>query len=402
MKEDAGDDWFPLNSGQTPPEGAVKYPTTTGNLWTSSQRQSNSLHEISYRACFKAELPRFFITRYSEEGDIVYDPFMGRGTTLVEAGLNGRTPFGVDINPLSQILAAPRLDPPPISKVSDRLNRIPMERGLAADIDLSMFFHHETESELMSLRNYLLERERNGESDNVDRFIRMVATNRLTGHSPGFFSVYTLPPNQAATQESQIRINRKLKQEPAYRDIRMIILKKSSSLMRSLTPETMERLRRFSEHSMLAVCDARDTSGFIEEESVNLTVTSPPFLNVVQYKLDNWLRLWFNGIDLGNGDSEPFVTSNISEWSAFITGVFRDLNRITAPGGRVAFEVGEVKRGSVKLEDYVIRSGKEAGLDVERVFINSQSFTKTSNIWGIRNNMDGTNTNRIVLFRKPV
>ena len=35
--------------------------------WTARQRQSNSIHEISYRACFKAELPRFFIELFSKK-----------------------------------------------------------------------------------------------------------------------------------------------------------------------------------------------------------------------------------------------------------------------------------------------------------------------------------------------
>ena len=43
--------------------------------WTSKQRQAHSLHEISYRACYKPQLPQFFIERLSEEGDVVYDPF---------------------------------------------------------------------------------------------------------------------------------------------------------------------------------------------------------------------------------------------------------------------------------------------------------------------------------------
>src|SRR5919205_3907131 len=58
--------------------------------WTARQRQSHALHEVSYRACFKAELPRFFIERLTAPGDLVYDPFMGRGTTLLEAALMGR------------------------------------------------------------------------------------------------------------------------------------------------------------------------------------------------------------------------------------------------------------------------------------------------------------------------
>ena len=82
-------------------------PRFINEFWTSSQRQSHSLHEISYRACFKAELPRFFINQLTKYGDLVYDPFMGRGTTLLEAALLGREVAGNDINPLSRILIEP-------------------------------------------------------------------------------------------------------------------------------------------------------------------------------------------------------------------------------------------------------------------------------------------------------
>ena len=89
--------------------------------WTSGQRQANSLHEISYRACFKPQLPEFFIQRLTSEGDGVYDPFMGRGTTPLEALLMGRKPMGNDINPLSQVLLSPRLNPPSIKQIVERL-----------------------------------------------------------------------------------------------------------------------------------------------------------------------------------------------------------------------------------------------------------------------------------------
>ncbi|MFA4848174.1 MAG: DNA methyltransferase, partial [Methanoregula sp.] len=62
----------------------------TNEFWTSRQRQASSIHEISYRACFKPQLPRFFINLLTKKGDIVYDPFSGRGTTVIEAGLMGR------------------------------------------------------------------------------------------------------------------------------------------------------------------------------------------------------------------------------------------------------------------------------------------------------------------------
>jgi predicted methyltransferase len=80
--------------------------------------------------------------------------------------------------------------------------------------------------------------------------------------------------------------------------------------------------------------------------------------------------------------------------------VFRELYRVTRPGGHVAFEVGEVRKGNIRLEEEVVRLGVRQGFQCEGIMINSQSFTKTANIWGISNNAKGTNTNRIVVFRR--
>jgi hypothetical protein len=48
----------------------------------------------------------------------------------------------------------------------------------------------------------------------------------------------------------------------------------------------------------------------------------------------------------------------------------------------------------------VVRCGLDAGLRPELILINDQKFSKTANCWGVDNNVLGTNTNRIVLFRK--
>ena len=52
----------------------LSVPVYEQELWTSGQRQANPLHEISYRACFKPQLPAYFIERLTREGDAVYDP----------------------------------------------------------------------------------------------------------------------------------------------------------------------------------------------------------------------------------------------------------------------------------------------------------------------------------------
>ena len=99
-------------------------------FWTSGQRQAHSIHEISYRACFKPQLPDFFISRLTQPGDPVYDPFSGRGTTAIQAALLGRRPIANDINPLGAMLVRPRLHPPSINEVRARLASIDFGRAM--------------------------------------------------------------------------------------------------------------------------------------------------------------------------------------------------------------------------------------------------------------------------------
>src|SRR5579862_6372871 len=200
---------FSLNGRRTAIERRDGVDFYFNEFWTARQRQAHRLHEISYRACFKPQLPAFFIERLTARGDRVYDPFMGRGTTPLQAALMGRAPIGNDVNPLSAMLTLPRLNPPSLDRVVERLRAIDWICSDEASDDLLAFFHPRTLEQILALRSYLLRREAEGALDATDRWIRMVAVNRLTGHSPGFFSVYTLPPNQAASAAAQRKINAK-------------------------------------------------------------------------------------------------------------------------------------------------------------------------------------------------
>ncbi|MGB4444334.1 MAG: DNA methyltransferase [Dethiobacteria bacterium] len=379
------------------PDPAVDIPVYINEFWTSKQRAAHSLHEVSYRACFKPQLPRFFITRLTGENDLVYDPFMGRGTTVIEAALLNRVPVGCDINPLSQILTNPRLNPPEIVEIQERLQSIDLQKPQEIWDDLLVFYHPETLRSITNLREYLLKKEKYGELDRVDAWIRMVATNRLTGHSRGFFSVYTLPPNQAVSVDSQRKINEKRSQTPPWRDVKAIILRKSRSLLRKLKRSEATLLQSIFTRTRLITSSA-DHTPEIQDNTVNLVVTSPPFLDVVDYHQDNWLRCWFNGIDTGGVNI--WHLSNPGAWQEKMTDLFKELKRILVPGGYVAFEVGEVRNGKIFLETLVVPAALTAGLIPEMVIVNSQAFTKTSNCWGVDNLKKRTNTNRIILLRR--
>jgi hypothetical protein len=374
-------------------ETSVEIPVFVNEFWTAKQRAANSLHEISYRACFKPQLPRFFIERLTTPGQVVYDPFMGRGTTLLEAALLGRIPAGCDVNPLSMVLLGPRLQPPDHEEVLARLGRINFKDHDELPEDLLVFYHPDTLREIAALKKYFT---RPG-LDRVDRWISMVALNRLTGHSPGFFSVYTLPPNQAVSVKSQRKINADRAQTPPRREAQKLILKKTRSLLSDCDATTRAALLSVAKQAVLVNGAARATPQ-IADDSVSLVVTSPPFLDVVDYAGDNWLRCWFLGLDAKT--IQITTPKKLESWQMEMTAVFRELRRVLKPGGHIAFEVGEVRHGKIKLEETVVRCGVEVGLKPMLILINDQKFTKTANCWGVDNNSKGTNTNRIVLFQK--
>ena len=377
------------------PDRGTELPVYVNEFWTSKQRAAHSLHEISYRACFKPQLPRFFITRLTRPDELVHDPFMGRGTTPLEAALLGRRAVGSDLNPLSVRLLAPRFDPPELVEVERRLASFDLERSRVLPEDLLAFYHPATLRRIVNLREELRRRRTGGSLDGVDRWIRMVATNRLTGHSPGFFSVYTLPPNQAASVRSQRRINERRNQAPPERDVRALILRKTRSLLARLGPGDRARLSGAGARLLTA---SADRTPAIAGGSVRLVVTSPPFLDVVNYRADNWLRCWFNGVD---GDKVAlWHWTRAADWQTAMTRVFRELHRVLVPSGLVAFEVGEVRSGRLLLETLVVPAARDAGLEPRLVLVNDQRFTKTSNCWGVDNRRKGTNTNRVVLLQK--
>ena len=136
----------------------------------------------------------------------------------------------------------------------------------------------------------------------------------------------------------------------------------------------------------------------LPDSSVALVVTSPPFLDIVHYAQDNWLRCWFAGIDADAVEIAMHRTE--AAWESMVRAALTEMARVLRPSGHVAFEVGEVRGGAVLLEKAVWRAAE--GLPFKRlaVMVNQQEFTKTANCWGVDNNTKGTNTNRIVLLRR--
>ncbi len=365
-------------------------------FWTSKQRQESPLHYIlSYRASFKAELPDFFIRQFSNQGDIVLDPFGGRGTTALQANLLRRIAFHNDINPISEKIAYAKTRPVSISEITKRLQSLDLTSDVALDEhrDLLAFYHPETLKELLNLKQAIRQN-----YDDVNRFIELVAVSRLHGHSDGFFSAYSFP-QIAVSPEAQRKINAKRKQEPPYREVKSRILRKAK-----LSLQGAERFQeRFPESlkNKIQTGDCRQMN-WIESETVDLVVTSPPFLDKVDYVKDNWLKAWFYGVSNDAFKESLMQTSDLEEWKIFMRETLKELYRVVKENGTVVIEVGEViyKNQRVNLDEIVAELGEQVGFSLQAILINKQRFTKLSNCFGVSNNEKGTNTNRCVVLTK--
>ncbi len=79
-------------------------------VWSFPKRGKWATHDAKYRGNWSPYIPRNIILRYSKEGDLILDPFVGGGTSLIEAKLLNRNIIGVDINPNSIDLCRSKID----------------------------------------------------------------------------------------------------------------------------------------------------------------------------------------------------------------------------------------------------------------------------------------------------
>ena len=164
----------------------------------------SKLHTIcSYMAMFPPSVPRHYIEKYTDERDVVLDPFSGRGTTPLEACMHNRIGIGNDRNPLAYVLTFAKVMAPSIGRVYSKIDKLQSEyESLKENIDLSkeswkvrMLFNDYTLRQLLFLKENL-----EWETQNVDAFVTAMTLGILHGGSEGYLSIsmpntFSMSPN---------------------------------------------------------------------------------------------------------------------------------------------------------------------------------------------------------------
>ncbi|MBI3986596.1 MAG: DNA methylase [Lentisphaerae bacterium] len=260
-------------------------------------KQRLSLHAICpYFAMFPETFVREHVEAYSKKDDWVFDPFCGRGTTILESLLSGRNAAGSDINPVAFCVSRAKAERPTLDQVTERIAQLKEDyeqtcpdqwkkMRLALPPFFRRAFFASTLSELLFLRAVLKWR-----TDRAERFIAALILGSLHGEmdrSRAYFS-NQMPRTICLKPDYSLRY---------WRDNELF--PKKRRVFDMLRPKAECRLKDLPEcHTgKVKMTDARRVSNHFPglRKQIALVVTSPPYLNVTRYEEDQWLRLWFLG-----------------------------------------------------------------------------------------------------------
>ena len=305
--------------------------------WRSPQAPRDlPLHRMMSRVGgFLPALVRYLIGAYSRPGDVVLDPFCGKGTALLEAALAGRRAVGGDISPDAVACARAKSYPVTTSEVANYVQDLPpLPSEFRCDVpeSVSLFFRRDTLRHLIAVRERLLADIRGETDGQTATFLCGVLLGLLHGHSANSLS---LPCNQVFAMSP--RYVRKYVREHHLR-------RPKRNVTQCLLDRALEFLPFPRPMSRVDVVEAPANlcheymKGF--RLKADLVITSPPYLNRQTYIKDAWLRLWFLGRDPHGVATQSLETGNVVRFVKGMVSALQSISRSVSNGATVVLVCG--------------------------------------------------------------
>lgn len=369
-------------------------------------RDFDSWHSMcSYLGAFPPTLANYFIRYFSNEGNLVMDPFSGRGTTALEAKILRRETIATDLNPIALALTEAKNVSLDKQEVLERIGELERKydpalyqpEASAQPDDIHLIFNPRTLAQLCYLKRRFLKSTRL-----VDKFLVGITLGVLHGgeRADGTSGYASIPmPNTFSMSPEYVRRFVQTKQlNRGFRDVFGLLREKTERMYKKHTP--------FNVQGLVAKADVKEL-GQVEVLQpfigrANLVLASPPYLGIVNYAKQNWIRLWFL-------DQEPEAVSefldddlNLTEWVDFADKAVRQLKAFMAPDGVGVFVIGDVARSKnsvIPLAREFCLLLRESGLFKNVWCVNDavEDVSKTTRIWG-ETKGSATAIDRIVIF----
>lgn len=334
----------------------------------------------SYMAMFPPTLPHYFVRWLTEPGDVVYDPFSGRGTTVLEACLLGRVGLGSDANPLAWVLSAAKAQPPRLDSAVRRLAQLrrsyrPPSTSSVED-HVRLLFSKRTLGQLVWLREELQL------ADRTDRYLMalllgMLHANARADGTPRGLSV-AMPNTFSMAPGYVSRYVKRHRLEPSRADVFDVLERRVTELGMAGKSFVTGHVWRQD-----ILDEMRWPSG---TRKASLVFSSPPYLQVMKYGKLNWLRLWLLGHRPKAVDEDLFASASLVRYLEFMRRTLESLRQHVKHDGYVCLVIGDVRKGDeqINLAREVARhclSG--SGLRLLRTIADHlPTQHKVSRIWG--------------------
>lgn len=263
-----------------------------------------------YYAMFPVMFADDVVRTYTRPGDVVLDPFAGRGTAIFSAATQDRSAIGIEVNPVGYVYAKAKLNPATQDEVELRLDEL---GNLAAQFKgearrLPGFFHR---CFSRRVRRFLVGARANLDwrRDKVDRTVMALLLVYLHGKMGAALS-NQMRQTKSMSPQYAVRWWDEHELEPPDIDPTAFIKARLTWRYAKGTPKasggrvylgnSIDKLTRLREHLI---------DGLIPR--ANLLFTSPPYHAVTNYHYDQWLRLWLlggppNALRNGNGCGGKF------------------------------------------------------------------------------------------------
>jgi len=272
----------------------VSLPIENGDSFLFISRDQRALtHGIhKYPAKFFPELPRWIIQRYSERGNMLLDPFMGSGTANLEALLLGRHSIGVDVDPFSRFLATVKTTVLPESKLTKawqslrkRVERYSEPSHLDGVPEFPYRDNWFKPYILKELAHIKTEIEKTDTSQKIKDFFLVC------------FSSVIRQASEADNNCTRTVVRKSLNKQVLPTMAIDLFIKRADFQV-----ENMRKLAVLNPSGNVFIPDDADAREMpiVRSESIDLALTSPPYVNAVDYPRTHQLEIYWLGFESGS------------------------------------------------------------------------------------------------------
>lgn len=308
--------------------GGLEFTDAPAHWAARSDATYSSLHQLSpYIGKLKPNIARELISTYTQPGQLIIDPFCGSGTVPLEAFLAGRNVIASDVNPYAFVLTKAKLAPPASLDIALGQLEKAYAKSLTRNDDsfdsapdwVRSFFHPDSFRELIKFADECIA--------SRSWFLLGCLLGILHHQRPGFMSY---PSSHLVPY---LRDKKYPKSDfPEMYEYRALMPRMRAKITRAFKniPDTTTQTQLVKKSSI---------EGLVLPSTVDAIITSPPYMNALDYRRDNRLRLWILDRNTQNYSTEP--TDKVKGLEAMVASLVKHSLNSLKLGGIVILVIGE-------------------------------------------------------------